>query len=218
MRAKGQSGAPKEQIECVNRARDFFGDDSQRWNNWRTFIGCSKMEQYYSGSAALILDCDVSIVSSTSQVIGSGQLRENIRRFIEGKLLIVLKTDGTETHNLEQRSEKLMLVSDIQPVERPQRTVPSLIGFYGVQNEIMYDQADSSLFESVSEGADKFFPRFSDWKTSPFRSAASTQLDDSMLQEIEGTPEIMQGIANNESTIIERKPRRIYGKDSIVFP
>jgi hypothetical protein len=47
----------QEDIERFNRARDFFGNPVERWNNRLSLKRNACIENYCSGRMALILDC-----------------------------------------------------------------------------------------------------------------------------------------------------------------
>lgn len=190
-----------EQRERLNRARDLIGDPMQRWNDRLVLEYCSKVKEYRSGRMALILDVNVNVrgQSETAGFVHEVELLTPVNR----RMFIVLKADTVESKKLEQWNEKLVFIPDVQIVESPEGVIPSRVGFYVVENEIVDRTGDLLLFQSTFKSAYKFLPRVSNWKASPIRGAA----DESVVENIQSAPKIVKRVADYQSRPVEGKWR-----------
>jgi len=200
VRSKSQSNA--QQIDRFNRARDYYGDPVERWNDRLILNPASKVEEYLRGRMALILQCYAPSLR-TVQTETEGICTEVVIPAINGNLFIILKAHLMELHPLNHWNEKLMFVPVVQVMKNPQFIVPSLVGFYGVQDKLTQRFTDLLLFQSFAQARYKFFPRITDWEIAPFPGM------DDVDERIESTPEIVKHIANYECARITRKFRRV---------
>ena len=143
-----QLSIPQQDLERLNRARDFFGDPMQRWHDGLTLKNSSKMEAYANGRIALVIQCrlptvNVAIEPDFARVIGKDSGMFNDDAFI------ILKADTRKPHYLESWNQELVFINDIQIVQGPEERIPSLVGFYRIQNKIMDCLSDSLLFQSA---------------------------------------------------------------------
>lgn len=206
VRSKSQSVPPNDvqRIEQFNRARDFFGDPVQRRKDQLVLTSSSKIENYIHGRTALVLQCYFpSLCADKSYAPGTAGKVEALP--IDGIVFIILKAYIVEFHRLKHWDDKLMFVQVIQVMQGPQVVIPSLVGFYGVQDVFTERFADLLFFESRIQAGYKFLPRIRDWETRPFVSLS----DSGGVEQIERTPEIMERIANYKCARITRKFRRV---------
>jgi hypothetical protein len=109
-----------------------------------------------------------------------------------------------------------MLVPNVHVVNSPEGVIPSLVGFYGIQNEGLNRRSDLLLFQSTIKGMIfKFLPRIADWEACPLGRESITLQDDLVVHEIQRTAEIMQNISDDESGLIDIK-RSVKLKPEIV--
>ena len=200
MARKSQSAAlaHSEQVEAFNRARDFFGNPVQRWNDWLALVSGTKTEQYNSGRHALILHCDIPVIGQKDTTSSVQIVRDAV---IYRSVLVCLKADIDKTHNLQHWNQELVLIPDVQVVHGPDGIIPSLVGFYGVQNEVVNGLGNLVCFESILKGAYKFLPRVSDWKSGPLGRLAPSQ-NDLEVEKIKSASKIMQRVSDDECGIV----------------
>jgi len=194
----------EEHLECLNRARDFFGDTCQRHRDRLVLEQGIWTEHYRQGRMALVLDCDFPTISV---------FQSDAARFVHGvasppnsSSFIVLKADVHNCHKLQSWDEKLMLVTDIHLVQGPDGVIPSLVGFYRIHNEGPKFGSYLPLFQSTIEPmVYKSFPSITDWECIPARRNTTTFQCDLVEHEIKGASKVMQGISSGESDLISRK-------------
>ncbi len=95
-----------------------------------------------------------------------------------------------------------MLIGDIQVVQGPQCSTPALVRFYDIEDEIVDIACDLLLFQSRMQPSYKLIPRVRERKPRPFGRGAIAQFDGLEVQQVQRTPEIMQGVSNNKSNLL----------------
>lgn len=187
----------------LNRARDFFGDPAERWNNYAKVQRSSLAENYLAGEVALILDCDVSGAHFKYRNHGGSTETVEMERSSshDWLTLLVFKATTSKCDRLKNWEQQLMLVHDVQIVERPEEVIPSAVGLYLVNKKLVNTVAYDSIFQSQVNALHKFLPRIADWK----HCSACWFDGASNISEIQCTPEIVQGISNNQSRVIRGK-------------
>ncbi len=196
-----EPSAESQQLERLNRARKFFGDPRERFNNRLILERVSKVEEYRRGRVALILQCQHSSFGALQpKAMGFGK-RESSTWINSDIAFVVLKAQVAELHPLKDWDEKLMLVQIVQVIEEPEPVIPSLVGFYGIQNKIVEDRSDLLLFKSVTKAGYKFFPSWTDWETSPIPAVPAIRCE----EKIKCTPEVMERIANYQCATVTLK-------------
>jgi hypothetical protein len=223
---KSQSCLDQEQIERLNRARDFFGDCVKRRNDWITLIRGSKKKALADGHAALVLDCRIpSKKTIESELVGLVQPLNRVRpdsatsicknlTNVDDRVLVVLKANTLNSHNLVSWNQQLMLVHNVHFVNGPESKVPIFVGFYRIKNQIMDKLRDLLLFESTIKKGYKFLPRICDWEPCPVRcSADAVNPNDLKVQDVKSSPEIMQSVSDDECGFIEKFCCRFMDRD-----
>lgn len=189
-----------ERVERLNRALNLIGDPLQRWNDRLVLEGCSKVKEYRSGRMALVLDCKVPVREKPDPA----GLVHDVRSFLRNQVtFIVLKADTVESKKLQQWDEKLMLVSNVHIVESPEGVIPSRVGFYTVENEIVDRTGDLLLFQSAINGVYKRLPRIKNWEPRPVGRTA----DESVVENIQSTPQVVKCVSDNQRRSVEGKWR-----------
>jgi hypothetical protein len=193
-------------LKGINRARDSFRELRERWDNRLVLKRGAYAEDYCRGRIALLVYCKVSFPPDPEPV---GILRV-VRPHRENISVLILKADVRELHYLEHWDEQLMLVRDVHIVQGPQGAVPSRVGFYDIDHEV--SQCDSApivgkflLFQSAIYGTYKFVPLIADWKMSMEISLPSKFIEDSVVQQIKRTSEVVQGVSDDKSGVGSRE-------------
>src|SRR5689334_2020993 len=121
-------------LKSSDRINHFLADPGERWNHRFSVKRASLVEQYRSGSMALVLHLDRSAK-------GIGQL--NAGRFVHGvqatandSTFVILKAHIADLHKLQHWDKHLMLVHDVENVQPPEILIPSLVGFNGFEHEV----------------------------------------------------------------------------------
>jgi hypothetical protein len=208
-----------EIVESVNRARRFFGDPVQRWNDRLILKGRSYVENYRNGNMALILHCNVPAPVEGPMV---GVLGEVVIRSGE-EFFVVLKADARERHNTEQWNEQLMLVSDVHVVQGPQGPIPSLVGLYNIHDQVANLDGtrmvgETLLFQSAINGSYKFLPLVTDWKLRAVIRDSGSFVESLVVSDVNRASEIMQGISNNKSGIDRGESAFVDVDENMVAP
>jgi len=188
----------EQNLESLNRARDFFGDPFKRWVNRLTCENRSSyIENYICGRAALVLQFDFLSVGSRNG---------NSTRFISDVIgrsdhlpILILKANAKKPHKLQNWNDHLMLIQDVQLVQSPQGEIPSLVGFNCVQNEVGNRSSDLLLFQStLDEICFQSFPRIGNWKPSPVGWLPAACQNNFVVEMVKGAPEIMKGVTDDK--------------------
>lgn len=191
----------KQRLERLNNARNFFGDPVQRWNDRLASEGKSVVEKYSSGRMAFILYS--KILSEELAQRQSPRLIGN-QQFIERPFfsIFVLKANAPDVHDLQDWNQELMFVPNIQVVQSPDRVIPSLVGFYLIQEKIMDFDLDLLLFEDVDEGGFQFISGIANGKSTVLADLSAALDDDVIPQNIEGASKIVEHIPDHHSGIL----------------
>lgn len=204
-----RQSSPEENIERFNRASDFFGDPVQRWNDRLSLERHVQIENYRSGRMALILDCEfliprvfdvVSVKPEATRLVHDVELVGEMAR-----ALFIFKVDIVESHKLQKWNEKLMFIPDIQPVKCTKEIIPSLVGFYRVDDKSGDIESDLLLFQSAIYGTHKFFPGFVNWELCPIAGLAVAIKDDLVPHKIQSASEIVQCITDDKGNVTGRE-------------
>lgn len=208
--------SPDEDVERFNRARDFFGDVTKRWNDRLSrHEGSPKVEEYICGRVAFIVHCEfksVQFFESKSTGIAS-ETRPDWKEII----FVVLKANILKHHKLKHWDQELMLIDDVHIVHGPNGKIPSLVGFYRIQDKSLNGRANLLLFQSTIQGSYEFLPRIADWESCPFGRSSAAPNYNLVVHEIQSTAKIMQGISHNEGSVdyiegtgINLEPEKIF--------
>ena len=216
----------RQLLECIDRARNLFGDPVKRWNDRLTLKRNSYIEQYRRGRVALVLDCPV-IVPFQFDVAARfihDEFPRSARVFCpKGDVFIVLKKDLSEYHQIEHWDEQLMFVPDVQIVESAEQRIPSRVGFYNILQEAT-DRKSATvvgarlLFQSVFKGLFKFFPVISEWESRVMRCAPDRCFDRPEVHEIESAFEVVQSISDDKSGANHREAGFVDVEAKMVLP
>lgn len=191
----------EQQVEQFNRLRDFFGDPAKRWDDRLDLHNKAFTEEYICGRAALVLHCDIETVSTLYKrkpIVPEVEIASQPRK---RSMLVILKAHIFEHHKLEHWNKKLMFVDDIKVIQSPESKIPSLVGLYNIENEIANLDNDALLFKSLIKSTYKLIPRVSNRKSGPFCCGPITKDDRFVVQEVQCTPEIVQGISDNNGIL-----------------
>jgi hypothetical protein len=191
----------KKRLERLNRARNFFGDPVQRRDDRLTFEGKSIIEEYSSGRMALILYSKIFplelVQRQSPRLVGNQPLLK--RPFFS---IFVLKANTSNVDDLQEWNKELMFVSNIQVIQSPDRVIPSLVGLYVVQEQIMDFDLDLLLFEKIHEGSFQFISGIANGKPTVFGDFPATLYDNVVPENVECAPEIVQHIPDHHSGIL----------------
>src|ERR1700722_5819315 len=88
----------EQDVERLNRIRDFFGDPTKRWNDRLNLYEKSFGEEYVCGRAALVLHCDVETVSTFHECNTRTAKEELARQTGERSVLFIFKAHISERH------------------------------------------------------------------------------------------------------------------------
>jgi hypothetical protein len=124
--------------------------------------------------------------------------RENVSVF-------VLKADISERHYLENWNEQLMLVRDVHIVQGPQGPIPNLVGSDDIDDEVPQRNGGPVigkflLFQSAIYGTYKFLPLIANWKMSMEVGLPCKFLENSVVEEIERTSQVVQGVSDDKGS------------------
>lgn len=211
--AQNQSNLSQEERERFNRARDFFGDCIQRWEDWLALLRMSKFECVAEGRAALIYHLRVFTKRSTPEMIGAspeGRFSNEGGHF--DNFFIVLNADSYDSYHREIRNQQLMLIDNICLFNRPKRKVPLAVRLYYIADELMDSRCNLSLFESGINLSYKIFPAIQNWEPRPFRLQASMR-DDLKPHDIESAAKVMVDLPNNQGGFISEFLLRFVNRD-----
>ncbi|MGC2610794.1 MAG: hypothetical protein WA320_12015 [Candidatus Sulfotelmatobacter sp.] len=217
-----EEGSNWEHLESINRARHAFRNFVERLNDRLTLVGNSYVEYYRKGRMALILRCELSF--PTKFDVKARFLSED-RPFVDKRIaFIVLKAKVGKPHHIEYWEQQLMFVEDVQIVQGPNGAIPSLVGLYDIQEEID-NQRDSGisgetlLFQSAINSTYQLLPLVANWKPCPMVGFSGRDGFKSLVVEnIQGAFEIVQGIADDESTARHIESRFVDLKSNAVAP
>jgi hypothetical protein len=196
--------------ERLDRARDFFGDPVKRWNDRLVLEGHSYIEEYVRGRLALVLHCNIPVVlfPKPNPAGFVHDVRVNENKIVR----VILKANTLKPHKLHHWNEKLMLVPDVHIVNSPEGVIPSLVGFYRIQDKVMNGLGDLLLFQSAIKGTYQFLPRIADWEPCPFVGSAIAPQNNLVVHEIQGAAEIVQNVPNDKRGIIGGEGRYVNPK------
>jgi hypothetical protein len=195
-------------FEGINRARDILREIGERWNDRLILEGNSYVEYYRRGRMALIVCLKNSFPVQSEPV---GILRKvglPIRR--EDIPVLIFKANIRESHYLKHWDEQLMLVENAHIVQGPEGPIPSLVGFYFIDNKIPQLNGarvtgKTLLFQSSVNLSYKFMPLISDWKARPVIGFPSQAIECTVVHEIKSASHIVQSISDDESSIADRE-------------
>lgn len=194
-----QQASANENIERFNRARDFFGDPIKRWQDRLSLEGCSKVEQYRRGRMALIVHCEIPSVqmpeSHAPRIVHENRINRNLDVFV------IFKANTLYQHKLQHWNQKLMLIHDIEIVNSPEGIIPSLVGFYRIQNKSLNGRSDLLLFQSAVKKTFEFLPRVSDWEACPLRGVSIASENNLVVHEIQSTAQVVQHVSDDEGSL-----------------
>jgi hypothetical protein len=196
-----------EQLKRLNRARNFFGDPRQRYDDRLRLKGHPQIEYYRSGQMALVLHCHSAVVSIL-QSDTAGLVHEPHLVRVNRETLVIFKAEINKCHHLQHWNEQLMFVPDIHVVKGPDEWIPSRVGFYIIQDKVANPERDLLLFQSTIQGDYKFLPSIAHWEPSPLCRSSVALQNYLVPQQIKGTSEVMQCIPNGEGNIVTGETRR----------
>jgi hypothetical protein len=189
-----------ERLERLDSARDFFGDPRQRYEDRLMIERGLWPEDYRRGRLALVLDCDLPVVSvhepSSERIVGIVPSATDLRT------LVVFKADVTEHHRLQHWDEKLMLVSVVHLTEGVQDRVSSRVGFYCVEYQKEEFGGKLPFFQGTLQPRFYFLPFLKDWKPSVIRRYPITSDNRLVVHQVESASEVVKSISNRESNLI----------------
>ena len=131
----GPLRAEYEQLERLNRARNFFGDPSQRYDDRLRLEGHSYIEHYCSGQMALVLHYHPNVIGFP-QSDSAGFVHEPNLVNANRETLVIFKADTNQRHKLQHWNEQLVFVPNIQIVKATDEWIPSRVGFYVIQDKV----------------------------------------------------------------------------------
>jgi len=107
--------------------------------------------------------------------------------------------------NTKHWNKQLVLVENIQFVQGPQGNIPSLVGFYNIQEKINDKSragviGETLLFQSALDATYKFFPMVTDWKPCTVIGGSCVGIEDLIVENIKRTLEVVEHVSNDEST------------------
>lgn len=194
----------REHLECLNRARDFFGDTCQRQKDRLILEHGIWPEDYSRGRMALVLDCDFPVVG-VSQSDAAGFVHE-VSSISDRSAFLILKADINNPHKLQGWDEKLMLIADIHLVQGPDGVIPSRVGFYRIHHEGPKFGSNLPLLQSTLEPlVYKSFALIEDWETGMRCRSSLTTENDLVVHQIESASKVVQRIPGSKGDFIGGK-------------
>lgn len=103
-----------------------------------------------------------------------------------------------------------MLVPDVHIVQGPQGVIPSLGGFYDINDNISNSKGarivgKTLLFQSVIYGTYKFLPILADWKPRAMVGNSRSLVHGLKVENIERTSEVVERVSNDKSRVNGRE-------------
>jgi len=181
-----------QQSETLDRARDFLGNPRERWDDRLRLEGKSYVEQYRDGRMAIVLHLEILPVQ-TLQSDPAGGIEEN-RRLLDCYSVLVLKADIANSHKLDDWDEKLVFIRNVEFVKSPEGRIPSLVGFYRIENEVVDSRSDLLLMQSAINGCFKLLPRVANWKLGMAVNDSTASNDNFGIQNVQCASQVVQRI------------------------
>lgn len=193
--------APSEAFlfDVLNGCQDGFRQLMQRWNNRLTFKDLVFPEKYLEERFSFVL-YDEGAGNSMHYVQVSAT--PNAKRASFHGNRAKLERNIPQFRNSKCGNQELVLIEDIHGVQGPQNSIPSLVGFYYVDNDC--DKIDASnLYWSPINGCYKFLPAFSEGKVNVVGKFPGYLEYDLGGNEVEGRSQVMQRIAQDEGDFLK---------------
>ena len=172
----------KNDLELLNRARDYFGDIIERFTDWLTIEWRSYVEEYICDRLSLVLHCNI-LINQLPESKASCFIHD-VRANKNHILFVIFKANTVKPHRLEYWNEKLVFVPDVKVISGPEWIIPSLVGFYCIQYKIMDVHSDLLLFQSAVKDSHKFFPCIANWEPCPFAWSSAAIDNRGVVQQI----------------------------------
>ena len=173
---------------------DKYSEIVQRWKDEAAFHGHTTSEKYAYGRIALICDLHASFTSRNHQSASLGNGPLGNRGFFAS---FVYVADIANPLELQVGNDKPMFVHNVETVKLPDAvTIPSLVGLYRL-HDVVAHPFRGLTFQSALDEFFKVIPCLVHRKGHILRPLASDQEFDLTHGNVESTPKVVDGIAND---------------------
>lgn len=124
----------EEFLQAVDCLRDGLGHLNQRWKDGLAFNNAGLIEKYLSGRFSIVLYFDSASTKSNRAQSLTGSPSE--REVYQTILVVIDNIDVIDCLGNDHGYKESVLVSDVELVEGPKKTVRSLVRAYYLDNEI----------------------------------------------------------------------------------
>ena len=190
--------ASNEDLRRLNDATDYCNKIIERWNNRITLERVSFVEAYIIGRFSII--CDVRLLDVRN---GVNDCRVGLTASLSNEKTKVLENDSTcscahssNAYIGNNGNQELMFVHNVKIVKTAKRIIPSTVRLYAIKNEIGDER--KHLFYSTVEGVFKFLSSIPKGKLCPSCETTTKGRNHVANQNVESSPNVMNGIAKNE--------------------
>jgi len=132
------------------------------------------------------------------QLLSAANARPHLAVFID-------YSDAIDATSRKYGDKKPVFVSNVECVNGPDGTIPSVARFYRVNHKAIELRADSMYF-SLSKGTFHFIYGFSDWKLGPVINKRGSEFLNSLEPcVVQSAIEIVNGISEHEGNVVESR-------------
>lgn len=187
-----------------NKLRKLF----ERWDNRLSLQGKSVLEQYIGGRLSLVVDVEFRTPSHTDR--GPSDRLEATIVFDTHSAInhtevarFVFDVDSRQNRNMQHWDQQDVFVEDVEVVYSANGLIPSLVRLYGVEYLPAERFGEARLYYSTVKSCYELLPAFAspEWEFGVGHVAASIA-NDAANHQVERTPEIVNGVANDKGRVI----------------
>lgn len=185
-------------LESNDRTVNMLQQLAERWANRLTLDNLRLAERYIEGKLCVIFQAPLA----DEEYVAVFQRHLEVGKGERGRFDVTEATQGYREINLALRNgnerceQSMVLVSNIEVMNYPERFVPSLVRFgcancvySGFRHAAYFSRVHSFVFRGVVE----------DWKTSPSRGGAAVNENELVCQMIQGAPEVMNNVPSDKA-------------------
>jgi hypothetical protein len=189
----------QDSLDPVQNAADKFRKLNERFNNRATFHGHSLVEQYHQGRFTIVCDLDIRVADT---LVSRGSISSNSPSPDNNLLASVIFSNNIiDRRDLHEWNQKPVFVENVESVQGPKGTIPSLVRFYDIHDEVT-DLFGGLVYFCPSNGSYKVMSSCLKRETGMVVVDIEVVKYDLIDSEIKGTVEVVEGIANYEREVI----------------
>jgi len=193
----GQRGGSFHSLQGFNNSQGLSRKAEQRRNDFEVVSRCSLSERYLKSDLAVIFELAPKRDSRSVDIRSS----DGDCEVVYGPIF-VLQFHAIDSHDGEYRNQQMVFVVNVEVVDGTNITVPSLVGFHALHQEIEQGRS-GRYFSCLRERRFKMLPIVADGEFSvlgpePIRTQDS---DSFSIRDIESTVEIVNRIAHHQSNV-----------------